>query len=123
MLPRRNGPHTAIVSLDHLHAMLDGIMPTVELYPASGLSLTADYWVALLPELDLEHVDLGVDAALLGLAHRSGEAARDRLRDGDHDDDDLPVLLRLWLAYETGTVDQLLQSAARLHDWEYAGTG
>jgi len=121
MLPRRQGPHTAVVSLDDLHVMLDGIVPAVELHPASGLSFTADYWVALLPELGLEHVDLGVDAALIGLANRAVEIARDRLRDGDYDENALPLLLRLWLANETGATGPLLESAARLHAWAHEG--
>jgi len=101
--------------------IVDRSFPEVELHPASGRSPIEDYWVALLPELGLEHVDLGIDAALMGLADCASEAAGDRLANEDFNSDSLQLLLRLRLAHRTGTLGELVRSNARLHGWEREG--
>lgn len=93
--------------------LLASSVPEVELHPASGQSLTADYWVALLPELDLAHVDLGVDAAMIGLTNRLWTVVAESLASARYDHETLPLLLRLWLAHEKGVLGRLVEDSAR----------
>lgn len=97
-------------------------VPEVEVHPASGWNPTKDYWVALMPELGLQHVDLGIDAALMGLAECVSGAANDRLANEDFDSDSLQVLLRLRSAHHTGRLGELVRSCARLHCWDCEDT-
>lgn len=97
-------------------------IPEVELHPASGRNPTKDYWVALLPELGLQHVDLGIDAALTGLAECASGVASDRLANEDFDPDSLQLLLRLRSAHHACTLGELVESSARLHGWEREST-
>lgn len=101
---------------------MERALPEVELHPASGRNPTKDYWVALLPELGLQHVDLGIDAALMGLAECASEAASDRLGNEDFDANNLDLLLRLRSAHQTGTLGELLESSARPHCWDCEDT-
>jgi hypothetical protein len=101
---------------------MEGGIPEVELHPASGRHPTKDHWVALLPELGLQHVDLGIDAALMGLAECASEAVSDRLESEDFDSNNLQLLLRLRSARQTGTLGELFRSSARLHGWGREGT-
>lgn len=97
---------------------IEGDLPEVELHPASGRNPTKDYWVVVLPELGLQHVDLGIDAALVGLAEGASSTASDRLANEDFDSDSIQLLLRLRRAHETGALGELVRSSARLHCWD-----
>ena len=92
--------------------------PVVGLTPGSGLSLTNDWWTASLPALGVEHTDYGTDAALMGLAHQVRAEINERLAD-PAPDEDLALLLRLWMASEDGRLGTLLNQSARLIDWDY----
>ena len=102
--------------------IVDRGISDVELHPASGRNPTKDYWVALLPELGLQHVDLGIDAALTGLAECASGTASDRLANEDFDSTNVQLLLRLRLAHQTGTLGELVEASARLHCWHYEDT-
>ncbi len=119
MLPVLDGRNAVRIDLDHLLSILEEEAPTVELYPASGLSLTEDHWVARLPQLALESVDHGIDAALIGLAQQAADFVEERLRNREHDSESLPMLLRLFLAKETGNLRILLESRAELYGWDF----
>ena len=92
--------------------------PVVGLTPGSGLSLMNDWWTASLPALGIEHTDYGTDAALMGLASKVRFEVNERLAD-PAPDEDLALLLRLWLASEDGQLGTLLNQSARLIDWDY----
>ncbi len=102
--------------------IVDRGFPEVELHPASGRNPAKDHWVALLPELGLEHVDLGIDAALTGLAECASGAASDRLANEDFDSNNLELLLHLRSARQTGTLGELVRASARLHCWDSEDT-
>jgi hypothetical protein len=93
-------------------------IPVVGLTPGSGLSLLDDWWTASLPALGIEHTDYGTDAALMGLTHQVRAEINERLAD-PAPDEDLALLLRLWLASEDGRLGSLLNQSARLIDWDY----
>jgi hypothetical protein len=92
--------------------------PVVGLTPGSGLSLMNDWWTASLPALGIEHTDYGTDAALMGLTHQVRAETYERLAD-PAPDEDLALLLRLWMASEDGRLGTLLNQSARLIDWDY----
>jgi len=92
--------------------------PVVGLTPGSGLSLIDDWWTASLPALGIEHTGYGTDAALMGLAHQVRAEISERLAD-PAPDEDLALLLRLWLASEDGELETLLNQSVRLIDWDY----
>jgi hypothetical protein len=92
--------------------------PVVGLTPGSGLSLIDDWWTASLPALGIEHTDYGSDAALIGLVSKVRAEVKERLAD-PAPDEDLTLLLRLWLASEDGRLGTLLNQSARLIDWDY----
>ena len=92
--------------------------PVVGLTPGSGLSLMNDWWTASLPALGIEHTDSGTDAALMGLAHQVRAEINERLAD-PAPDEDLALLLRLWMASEDGQLGTLLNRSALLIDWNY----
>ena len=92
--------------------------PVVGLTPGSGLSLMNDWWTASLPALGIEHTDYGIDAALMGLTHLVRAEINERLAD-PAPDEDLALLLRLWMASEDGRLGTLLNQSARLIDWDY----
>ena len=92
--------------------------PVVGLTPGSGLSLIDDWWTASLPALGTEHTDYGTDAALMGLTHQVRAEINERLAD-PAPDEDLALLLRLWMASEDGRLGTLLNQSARLIDWDY----
>ena len=95
--------------------------PVVGLTPGSGLSLINDWWTASLPALGIEHTDYGTDAALMGLAHQVRAEINERLAD-PAPDDDLALLLRLWMASEDGRLGALLNQSARLIEWDHEAT-
>ena len=92
--------------------------PVVGLTPGSGLSLMNDWWTASLPALGIEHTDYGTDAALMGLTHQVRAEINDRLAD-PAPDEDLALLLQLWIASEDGRLGSLLNRSALLIDWNY----
>ena len=92
--------------------------PVIGLSPGSGLSLMNDWWTASLPALGIEHTDYGTDAALTGLTHQVRAEINERLAD-PAPDDDLALLLRLWLASEDGRLETLLDDSARLIEWDH----
>ena len=92
--------------------------PVVGLTPGSGLSLMNDWWTASLPALGIEHTDYGTDAALMGLAHQVRAEISERLADSAPDED-LALLLRLWMASEGGRLGTLLDESARLIEWDH----
>ena len=94
------------------------VNPVVGLTPGSGLSLMNDWWTASLPALGIEHTDYGTDAALMGLAHQVRAEINERLANPPPDDD-LALLLRLWLASEDGRLETLLDDSARLIEWDH----
>jgi hypothetical protein len=95
--------------------------PVVGLTPGSGLSLIDDWWTASLPALGIEHTDYGTDAALMGLTHQVRAETNDRLAN-PAPDDDLALLLRLWLASEDGRLGTLLDESAQLIEWDHEAT-
>ena len=92
--------------------------PVVGLTPGSGLSLIDDWWTASLPALGIENTDYGTDAALMGLVSKVRAEVNERLAD-PAPDEDLALLLRLWLASEDGNLGTLLDQSSRLIDWDY----
>ena len=92
--------------------------PVVGLTPGSGLSLIDDWWTASLPALGIEHTDYGTDAALMGLASKVRFEVNERLAD-PAPDDDLAMLVGLWLASEDGQLRTLLDESARLIEWDH----
>lgn len=119
MVPRLQDSGNVVLSQLDLQRLLESVVPEVELHPRSGLDLETDYWIAVLPELGLEYVDLGVDAALIGLANLVPGIVADRLAREGHGKDDRILFLRLWLAHRTHTLGPLLQSGARRYGWDY----
>lgn len=119
LLPALDEQDRLALPLAQVELLLASSVPEVELHPASGQSLTADYWVALLPEFDLAHVDLGVDAAMIGLTNRLWTVVAESLASARYDHETLPLLLRLWLAHEKGVLGRLVEDSARLWDWDY----
>ena len=94
------------------------VNPVVGLTPGSGLSLMNDWWTASLPALGIEHTDYGTDAALMGLGNHVRAEINERLAN-PAPDDDLALLLRLWLASEDGRLETLLDDSARLIEWDH----
>ncbi len=113
------GSSTVDAHLRAIELVLEDAIPEVELHPASGLSLTSDHWIALLPELGLQHVGLGIDAAMNGLVRCAATVAEDRLAQADYNAHRARLLLRLSLERQRGTLGPLLKSSARLYSWEY----
>jgi len=103
---------------DVMERLAETANPVVGLEPGSGLSLNDDWWTASLPALDIEHTDYGTDAALIGLMSKVRAEVKERLAD-PAPDENLALLLRLWLANEDGELGTLLNESARLIDWDY----
>ena len=94
------------------------VNPVVGLTPGSGLSLMNDWWTASLPALGIEHTDYGTDAALIGLMSKVRAEVKERLAD-PAPDENLALLLCLWLASDGGELGALLNQSVRLVDWDH----
>lgn len=87
----------------------------VEAYSLSGDSAFHDHWVAVIEHLDLMHRDLGLDAALIGLAHKVRERVRDLLTGMSAERESLlPLLVKLRLADRNGSLGAMLQRSTIL---------
>lgn len=105
---------------DDLMRLVEGVELRVEAYPASGNSFVDDYWVAVFEELGVQHVDLGLDAASIGLAIEVSARVEELLSEPDEQRRRLlPILLRLWLAEHEGSLGSLLHRSTVLVGWEY----
>lgn len=108
------------LDLDDVRRLVDAVDVRVEAYPASGPSPFHDYWVAVLNPLRLEYSDYGLDATLVGLASRVGKRVRDLLDERTEERRRLlPLLVRLLLAEEDGSLGSLLERSTVLVDWDY----
>lgn len=82
----------------------------VEAHPESDGSFFWDNWLLILKPLGLHHADLGIDAALIGLAYQVGKHVSALLRHGGEERTRLlPLLMRLRLAKLDGSLPVLLQ--------------
>jgi hypothetical protein len=80
----------------------------------------SDYWVASLDDLPVEQVDLGLDAALVGLTLKVRARVRDLLEEPGSDREELlPLLTKLWAWDRRGELGAMLQRVAVAVDWEY----
>ncbi len=87
----------------------------VDAYPGSGTSPFDHYYVVVLEDLRLEHRDLGLDAAIIGLAEHVARRVRALLQERSHERERLlPLLARLHLADLDGSLGRLLVRSTRL---------
>lgn len=87
----------------------------VEAHPTSDASPFWDTWLLIVEPLRIHHADLGLDAALIGLAARVGTRVRTLL--GDRSEERtrlLPLLVRLHVADRDGSLATLLGRSARV---------
>ncbi len=90
----------------------------VELYPISGLDLCDDRWLARMDALELAHVDLGVDAALIGLTEQVAAHVSDMSLEEISSEPRGPLLLLLRIAHDSLDLGSLLHGSRRLF-WDY----
>jgi hypothetical protein len=92
----------------------------VALREGSGRSVDDDWWSASIDDLGLVSTEFGALAALTGLTTRIAGSIDtmldDALKTGDRK---IPILLRLWLASQTGGLgDLVVDSAGYLGDYD-----
>lgn len=77
-------------------------------------------WAASLLELDVDYLDYGLDATLVGLADRVSERVTHLLsHDCEQRQTQLPLLLGLWLEDQAGRLGTVLERSAVLVNWEF----
>jgi len=82
--------------------------------------LAFDRWRATLPAIGVACEDIGVDAALVGLAGKvSGRVSGLLAADTPERRKMLPLLLKLWCAEGQSKLGRLVEGASVLVDWEY----
>lgn len=87
----------------------------VDAYPWSGTSPFDHHYVVVLEDLRLGHCDLGLDAAIVGLAEQVAKRVRAVLQERSDDRERLlPLLARLHLADLDGSLGRLLVRSTRL---------
>lgn len=108
------------LSAADLAQLFSDVRVRIEAYPASGTSVFHDYWVAVFEDLRVEQCDVGLDAAIIGLASQVSNRV-EILLSGPSEErrDHLPLLLRLWAADQDGSLGSLLQRSTVLVGWEY----
>ena len=86
----------------------------------SHKSPTIGRWEASLLELNVDHSDIGLDAALVGLTNQvSARVTQLLAQDCLERESKLKLLLGLWLEDQTGRLGTILESSAVLINWEY----
>jgi hypothetical protein len=90
---------------------------SIELWALSGTDPGRDYWRAALPGLEVENIDVGADAALMGLATVVREfLAKD---DAVTEPPSLRLVRRLREAERAGRLESLLLEHAVFMNYEY----
>jgi hypothetical protein len=108
------------LTYDDMARLVEHVEVRVEahrVHHASELTFTQD-WIVLVEELRLHHADVGLDAAIIGLAQRAGERVRRLLDEPGEERQRLSLLVRLHLAERVGSLDSLLQRSTRGIGWE-----
>src|SRR4051812_33538236 len=104
-----------VLPAKQLDSLLDHVEIQVDVVPGSGLGVGTHWWAATLDVLNVGAVGLGIENALDELT----VAVRDEIRSRSAETisgQEVPVLLRLWIADERGQLRNLLDSCIRLAD-------
>lgn len=103
-----------------LERLVRDIEVRVTVRPLSGMAPASDYWAACLEDLSVEQVDLGLDAALVGLTLKVSARVQNLLAElGSERDELLPLLTKLWAWERRGELGAMLQRVAVAIDYEY----